>query len=74
MTCKDLDSGRHSQMIAVKGLAEDHGNKLTVAGDPKPIHRVVALGDLTALSDAELDALEASTDARLAATDVQDRE
>lgn len=56
-----------------KVLPRVYGDKLTVGGDPKaPIHHVVAL-DLTALSDAELDALERFTDARLAAKEVKDR-
>jgi hypothetical protein len=56
-----------------KVLPRIYGDKLTVGGDPKaPIRHAVAL-DLTALSDAELDALERFTDARLAAQDAEDR-
>ena len=56
-----------------KVLPKIYGDKLTVGGDPKaPIRHVVAIGDLTALSDAELDALERLADARLAAKEVQD--
>ena len=56
-----------------KVLPKIYGDKLTVAGDAKaPIHHVVGI-DLSALSNAELDALERFTDARLAAKDAQDR-
>ena len=59
--------------LLAKILPRVYGDKLTVGGDPKaPIHHVVAL-DLTALSDAELDALERFTDARLAAQDAENR-
>jgi hypothetical protein len=57
-----------------KVLPRIYGDKLTVGGDSKaPIHHVVEVVDLGALSNAELDALEAFTDARLAAKDVQDK-
>jgi hypothetical protein len=56
-----------------KILPRVYGDKLTVGGDPKaPIHHVVAL-DLSALSDAELDALERFVDARVAAQDAENR-
>ena len=56
-----------------KVLPKVYGDKLTVAGDAKaPIHYVVGI-HLTALSNAELDALERFTDARLAAQDAEDR-
>jgi hypothetical protein len=51
-----------------KVLPKVYGDKLTVAGDPKgPIHHVVGVLDLKALSDTELDALEAFAEARLSA-------
>jgi hypothetical protein len=51
-----------------KVLPRIYGDKVTVAGDPNaPIHHLVGVVDLDALSDAELDALEAFTQARLSA-------
>lgn len=58
-----------------KMLPRIYGGKVNVAGDPKaPLHHVVEVVDWGALSDAEPDALEAFTDARLAAKDVEDRD
>jgi hypothetical protein len=57
-----------------KVLPRIYGDKVTVAGDPKaPIHHIIQIVDLAAMSDAELDALEAFTDARLTAKDTQER-
>jgi hypothetical protein len=51
-----------------KMLPRIYGDKVTLTGGAKaPIHHVVEVVDLTALSNAELDALEAFTDAPLAA-------
>ena len=51
-----------------KVLPKIYGDKLTVAGDPRaPLHHVVEMVDLAALSDAELDALEAFAEVRLSA-------
>ena len=51
-----------------KVLPKVYGDKVTLAGDPKaPIQHLVGVIDLEALSVAELDALEAFTQARLAA-------
>jgi hypothetical protein len=53
-----------------KVLPRIYGDKVTVAGDAAaPIANVVRVADLERLSDAELDALERFTDARLAAKD-----
>lgn len=49
-----------------KVLPKVYGDRLTVAGDSKaPLHHVVEVVDLAALSDAELNALEAFAEARL---------
>ena len=48
-----------------KVLPKVYGDKVTVAGDPNaPIQHLVGVVDLTALSDAELDALEVFAQAR----------
>jgi hypothetical protein len=50
-----------------------YGDKIVHAGDPAaPIAHVVGVLDLKQLSDAELDALERFTDARIAAKEAQE--
>jgi hypothetical protein len=59
MTRMDLDLGRHPQTgYCQRSCRRFTANKLTVGGDPKALIYHVLGVDLTAVSNAELDALE----------------